>query len=927
MRVVVYLFLKMWQNRWFTLSTLAGLTVAAAFSMSIPMYADGTLKRLVAESLREETKGLPAASLYMKYQAAGGGETDSEGLAEVNRWIEEELPGRIAFPVEASSRRFALPPSTVRKMHSDEASSVGRLARMELASQSLPKEDMRIVEGKMPRDGMRESAVEALVLSETMNRNGWKIGDTFYYDAKKAEGGTKRLIVRIVGSYRLNDETAADLAIDGKEKLAETLLVGQETMETLLKDNGLSLDSAGWFYAFDLSEIRIGDLSPLIRELGRLEININQKLENTKVNVSFLDMLYDFKRQSLRLQAMLFALAAPVLAMATYFVTLNARQSLERQKGDIAVLHSRGASPKQIVLLYAIEAVILGAVALLIGLALAWFMAKTIGSAGGFLSFVNRRSIPVGWNAQTWLFGIVATSIAALATTIPVRKYAEASIVEHTRRRGGKNGRPAWHRYGLDVALLAVSGAGWYMLDSGRVASVDPTDGRIEPVIFVFPALFVFAAGLTCLRLFPLLLRFWKVVAGNRMPVTLHLTMTQLLRSASTFYPLMILLVLTIGLGVYDSSAARTMDANASDRIAYRYGSDVVLQTAWEGVQDEEDQNKTYYNEPPFGAYSRLEGVEAAARVMRSTAKIEIGGKPAGSGQLIGIDNVDFSKVAEFRKDLFSRHPSDYLDALGTTEQAALVSEAFAAKYGLKAGDALRLTIGYGNEPVVLVVVGTVPYWPSLYPEEYPFIVANLDYLYRQIEKIPYEVWLNMKPGAKLSPVLNALAERGIAVTRADDARGQVVALRNHPAQGGVFGILSLGFLVSLLVSLLGYLIFWFFALSRRSAQLGILRAMGLSRAQLTGMLLLEQLFTTGLSVAAGLGIGKAASRLYLPFLQGSSADGSPQVPPFRIVFEAADTMKLWAATGIMLFAGACALAWQLRRLRISQAVKLGEER
>jgi putative ABC transport system permease protein len=92
-------------------------------------------------------------------------------------------------------------------------------------------------------------------------------------------------------------------------------------------------------------------------------------------------------------------------------------------------------------------------------------------------------------------------------------------------------------------------------------------------------------------------------------------------------------------------------------------------------------------------------------------------------------------------------------------------------------------------------------------------------------------------------------------------------------------------------------------------------------------MLLLEQLFTTGLSVAAGIGLGTAASRLFLPFLQDGSVEGSREVPPFRIVFEAQDTLKLYIATGVMLAAGASLLILQLRRLRITQAVKLGEER
>ncbi len=928
MRIVIYLLLKMWQNRWFTLSTLLGLTVAAAFAMSIPMYADGTLKRLVIKSLQEETKGLPAASLYMKYQSTGIVETDLEGLGEADRWISEELPGRIGFPAEASSSRIGLPSSTVRSADAG-AQGSSRLVRMELAAQSGIPELADLAEGKMPRDGMQDGIIEALVLNETLGRYGWKVGDTFYYDSKNSDGKTKRLTVRIAGTYKLKDETDLIWAIDGKEKLAGTLLVSRKTMtDTLLKESQLVLDSAGWFYAFDLQDIRISDLSPLIGELQRLEINLHQQLQNTMINLTFIDMLHDFQRQSVLLQAMLFALAAPVLAMVLYFITLNAQQSLSRQRSDIAILHSRGSSPRQIIALYAIEAALLGGAALLIGLVLAWFMAKTIGSSSGFLSFVGRKSIPVGWTNASWLFGIAATALAIVATTAPIRAYAGASVVQHSQRaRADKP--PIWQRLYLDVALLVSVAAGWYLLDTGQIASVDNSGGaaEIQPVIFIIPALLIFAAGLLCLRLFPLLLRFWNSLMKNRMPVTVYLTLTQLSRSAVTFYPLMILLILTIGLGVYNASAARTMDVNASDRTQYQYGSDVVLKTAWEGVQDENDANKIYYTEPSFEAYRKLDGVKAAARVMKATGKVEISGKSAGNGQVVGIDNIDFAKTASFREDLYPYHPYRYLDALGTAEQAVLVSGAFAERYGLKEGDPLRISIGYDNVPVDFVVVGIIPYWPSMYPDESPFFVVNLDYIYQQIEKIPYDVWLNLEDGAKLASVLETLADRGISIAQADDARGELIERRNHPAQGGVFGILSLGFLISLLVSLLGYLIFWFFTLSRRVVQLGILRAMGLSRGQVTGMLLLEQLFTTGLSVAAGIGLGTIASRLFLPFLQGGSVEGARQVPPFRIVFEAQDTLKLYIATGVMLAAGASLLILQLRRLRITQAVKLGEER
>jgi putative ABC transport system permease protein len=929
MQIVVYLLLKMWQNRWFNLGTLLGLTVAAAFAMSIPMYADGTLKRLVVKSLQEETKGLPAASLYMKFQSTGSLETDLDAVEQTDRWISEELSGRIGFPELAASSRISLPMSTVRSANSGTGGS-NRLTRMELASQSGIPELTDLVEGRLPKDGMQDGVIEAAVLNETLSRQGWNIGEAFYYDTRKSDGSTKRLTVRIVGTYKLKDESALNWAIDGKEKLDETFVINRKTMlETLLAENKLDLDSVGWFYAFDLKDVRISDLSPMISELQRLEINLHQRLENTKVNLTFIDMLQEFERQSVQLQAMLFALAAPVLAMVLYFITLNAQQSLSRQRSDIAVLQSRGSSPRQITLLYAFEAVLLGGAALLIGLVLSWFMAKTIGSTSGFLSFVGRKSIPVGWSKASWLFGITATVLAVLATTLPIRAYAGASVVQHTQQQARADRPPFWKRLYIDVALLVIAGAGWYLLNSGQISSVSSSAGaaEVEPVIFIIPALFIFATGLMCLRLFPLLLRSWNALMQTRMPVPVYLTLTQLSRSAASFYPLMILLILTIGLGVYNASAARTIDMNASDRTHYQYGSDVVLKSAWEGIQDEQDANKIYYTEPSYEAYRKLDGVEAVARVMKATGKVEISGKAAGLAQVIGIDNAEFAKAAWFREDLYPSHPYEYLDALGITEQAVLISNEFAVRYGLKEGDPLRITLGYDNPAVDLIVVGIVSYWPSLYPDELPFFVANLDYLYQQIEKIPYEVWMKLDDGAKLAPVLETLADRGVSVAQVDDARAELITSRNHPAQGGVFGILSLGFLISLLVSLLGYLIFWFFTLSRRVAQLGILRAMGLSRGQVTGMLLLEQLFTTGLSVAAGIGLGTMASRLFLPFLQGGSAGGTRQVPPFRIVFEAADMLKLYIAIGVMLAAGAGMLIVQLRRLRITQAVKLGEER
>src|SRR5690606_25957149 len=147
------------------------------------------------------------------------------------------------------------------------------------------------------------------------------------------------------------------------------------------------------------------------------------------------------------------------------------------------------------------------------------------------------------------------------------------------------------------------------------------------------------------------------------------------------------------------------------------------------------------------------------------------------------------------------------------------------------------------------------------------------------------------------------------------DVENELIAQSRHPARGGVFGILSLGFLITVIVSLAGYIIFWFFNLSARTVQIGVLRATGLFRRELTAMLLFEQLFTAGLSIVFGILTGKFASLMFLPFLQ-TAENTVNQVPPFRVVFEAVDDVRLYVVVAVMMGIGAGLLVAHIRNLR-----------
>ncbi|MGG2199429.1 MULTISPECIES: ABC transporter permease [Paenibacillus] len=965
-----FLFRKMWNTRWLTLSTLIGLIMAVAFTTSIPMYADGSLKRVVAKSLEEKSGGLPAGSVMIRYQASGSDRAELSDLNGVDAFIREDLPKDIAFPHQAFVRTYSIRGSQVSP---DDPSKVDPSKRRQLTlmAQTGLKEQVELTQGTWFAEQPQGGAVEVVMFEEALYRGDMHVGDVFTYPISGGLG-IAPLKIKIVGAFKPLSGSDPYWYQGLEGLLSSTFMSEAGFQDYILNNKKIPLNLANWYYAFDLRDIQTSQLAGLERKLERLDITLFQMLKNTRVDISFIPLLQEFKVQSLQLQILLFTLAAPMIAMVFYYIVMNARQSLDRQRTVIAVIRSRGGSTGQIIWIYLLEGLLLGAAALLLGPLLGWLMAKSIGSSSGFLTFVDRKAVPVGVSMEALLYGAAAVVIAILASVIPAIVFARASIVSYKQKLARSDRRPFWQKWFLDVLLLGLVGYGYYLFgqrqDLFSRTGMTTDQLQVHPLLFFIPALSIIALGLFFLRVFPWLLRFGNWLGKRVLPVPVYLTLTQLSRSSTAYYPLMILLILTLGLGVYNASAARTIDLNSTDRILYAYGTDVVMRADWQAVSDElpspqqgggqggqgqggqgqgqgqggqgqgqggqgqpgapgsgnEPPPKLRYIEPPFEVFRELEGVEHAARVLTAKSNVVVSGKSLGQGMLMGIDNVDFAHVGWFRKDLFPIHQNLYLNLLGQYEQAVIIPTSFAEKHHIKPGDLMNITVS--GQPVEFVVVAAVPYWPSQYPDEMPFFIANLEYVYDQAPITPYDVWLKMKDGAKVAPLLESLAAKNVDIATVKDVRNELITQKKHPARGGVFGILSLGFLVSVFVSLIGYILYWFFNLSSRVVQFGVLRAMGLSRRQLTGMLLLEQAFTAGLAIALGFGIGKLTSYLFLPFLQ-TAENVKTQVPPFRVIFDSRDTGQLYVVVGVMMLTGAALLFLHIRRLRVHQAVKLGEEK
>jgi putative ABC transport system permease protein len=152
----------------------------------------------------------------------------------------------------------------------------------------------------------------------------------------------------------------------------------------------------------------------------------------------------------------------------------------------------------------------------------------------------------------------------------------------------------------------------------------------------------------------------------------------------------------------------------------------------------------------------------------------------------------------------------------------------------------------------------------------------------------------------------------------------QVSEEQRQPERQGLFGLLSVGFAAAALLTVLGFLLYALFSFRRRFIELGILRAIGLSSRQMTTFLAWELAFLILLGVGVGTGLGAWVSDMFIPYLQVGTGP-SARIPPFVVQIAWPSIFRIYALFGLLFVAALGGLAVLLLRMKIFQAVKLGE--
>jgi putative ABC transport system permease protein len=740
-----------------------------------------------------------------------------------------------------------------------------------------------------------------LTLAERM---GVHVGSRF-----QLETADVAIPAHVAGIWRPVDAKDPFWLNNPDQDLAEKLIIRRdEYVSTIEPSLPVAVRSATWRVVLDETRAKPAEGRQYVTGFERVGLLINRFLPEARVTTPALPLERFVGRQT-TLTTLLLGFNVPGLGFLLYFLVLTSAVIAYWQRREIAILVSRGMGRLTVLNFTLIEALILFLVGLPLGIGFGILLARVMGYASSFLSFLPRPPLPVSLDGLNWRLILLTLGIVLLARLWAALMASGQSVATQSREHSRPQQGPFWYRYYLDFLLIIPAAYAYdQLLDQGSLGMLvqdSPADLYKDPLLILVPALFIVSLSLIAMRPFPWIMRFLDWIANHSPWLTLHLALRQLGRQSHTYINPLLLVIVSLALGVYTFSMAASLDQWLVDRIYYRSGADLAFEPFLEAVALSGTRSGGDWI-PPTDLYETTPGVDAATRVGDYTAEIRL---PGGRlrGRFLAIDRLDFPSVAWFRGDFSAESLGGLMNRLAASSENVLVSQRFLEANVLQIGDRvpmLVLTDIGTSVDSVFTIAGTYTYFPTIYEDEV-VVIGNLDYLFSFYGvSMPHNIWLRLEPDADSHAVLAAIPEQ----TRVDTIRVLDVAEQTTFEQAqmervGVFGTLSVSFLMSALMAALGLLTYSYASLHERLFQFSVLRAVGMPKTILAGQVLFEYATLTAYGAVAGVLIGSVAAELFVPLFRVSGEAQMP-LPPLLPVIAHNEILPLvlgFAATMILL--------------------------
>lgn len=925
---------KMWHKRWMNLSLLLGCILLVATVVSFPLYQRAAYDRMLQDEFRNyiATQGKYPTTISMGTVSR----KDKTGkamkqLEKKQKTVAADLGTESKLQIEFLSLMKARANSDMNRADGiDIELSVGAMTDM------LPHIEVLSGEGFSESGINDEGMIEVVISQECMANKGLLVGESLTFNnLKMPDGSPARVIIK--GVFR-QDGDSEYWQISSRDCGAVAFTALDYFKETFAGDNiGKYQISCNYYTLLNYKAITSDQAMDVLEKSRYLQDK--SKYKSVVEDIEYLDILDNYEQKVNRISATLMILQIPVLIMLAAFLFMISGQMYEMEKNEISVIKSRGSSRFQILKLYLYQGIALTLLGGLFGIPLGAAFSKILGSVRNFLDFDSSRVLTVSYTKESAKYAGIAMLVTLLSITIPAIGHSKVSIVKLKQSRNVKK-KSWWKNLYLDILLLAISGYGYYNFNKNmRDVSGAVLEGKsLDPLLYISSSLFIVGMGLLFLRLQPYIVKVIYLIGKKFWKPASYISFMEAMKQTSKQQLIILFLIMTVSLGMYHSTVARTILDNAIKNTNYADATDMILAERWEQIKDENGALTGNYVEPDYKKFATMDFAKKYTRVYYDeNGYISEGKTDRQSVEIMGIHTKEFGEITSVDRKLLEKQYYEYLNELAVEKEGVLASANFRDKLGYEIGDTLYIYNGK-QMGIPCKIVDFFDYFPGYAPTKTELnpdgtsetrdtylAVTHYELTRQQYGVFPYQIWVQLNDDADNEQIYQWIQDNKIKVQKYVNRDEDLEETMTDPLLQGTNGILTLGFVVTIVLCAVGYLIYWIMSIKERELIFGVLRAGGFHKNEIVQMLLIEQLFAGVFAVVAGIGIGWLSSVMFVPIIQMSYASAT-QILPLTLTMNSTDLLRLFGVIALVMITCIVVLVSLLFHMNVTKALKLGEE-
>jgi len=507
--------------------------------------------------------------------------------------------------------------------------------------------------------------IEALISEEAAWESDIEIGDTlsvvpFWSDeldrANVVVTGVLRKLNSDTNFWYLNDLVFS--ANTGDSFRTVPFYVSEDTYFQVLGKSFANMDTNyGWMFDVQKDLISADKAQDGIRSIELFESAVRAQLPNYRQYTSLDELLVDYEKRLFFSKLPMFVLLVLVAVVVLYYIVTLSGLLIERQKGEIALLRSRGAGFWHLISIFTVEGLTISGLSIVLGPLMAAGAIKLAGSTPIFAELLGGTGLDVKLSGAAYALGAVGGVFSFCALMIPAIQASRISVTAYRRESARPSGLPFFQKYYIDVLLLILLVVLFRQLTEQGSLFASQAFGKTTAnyLLLAVPAITLLGFALVLLRLFPVALNLASRVLSKVLPVGPTLGLWQMARNPAYYARLSLLLILTAGLGIFAASFGGTLDRSFKERVLYSTGSEIRI----DGISMDVPGS----TRPMQSSYEQIDGVSAASSVYRGWA-YDYTDLTSDKIQILGINPSTFDDVGWFRDDFLSTNKTDVLASL-----------------------------------------------------------------------------------------------------------------------------------------------------------------------------------------------------------------------------------------------------------------------